>query len=98
MITSITVLLVARQPAGRSQQILGPGIRINVNTAPWPVLRSLASPADIPDSVIWAILEYRNEPVDDLETEGLMIQEGAWRFSELVIAPASRVKTLWLPR
>lgn len=29
----------------------------------------------------------RNEPVKDLETEGLMIQEGAWRFSELVISP-----------
>ena len=32
----------------------------------------------------------RNEPVEDLETEGLMIQEGAWRFSELVIAPVER--------
>ncbi|MGI5818538.1 MAG: hypothetical protein ACOX9R_10640 [Armatimonadota bacterium] len=32
----------------------------------------------------------RNEPVEDLETEGLMIQEGAWRFSELTIAPAAR--------
>ncbi len=34
----------------------------------------------------------RNEPVDDLETEGLMIQEGAWRFSELVVAPVGRVE------
>jgi hypothetical protein len=34
----------------------------------------------------------RNEPVEDLPTQGLMIQEGAWRFSELVIAPMSRVE------
>ncbi|MFO8082330.1 MAG: hypothetical protein R6V07_18770, partial [Armatimonadota bacterium] len=32
----------------------------------------------------------RNEPVEDLESEGLMIQEGSWRFSELVIAPVER--------
>ena len=32
----------------------------------------------------------RNEPVEDLETQGLMIQEGQWRFSELVIAPVER--------
>ena len=32
----------------------------------------------------------RNEPVEDLSTQGLMIQEGAWRFSELVIAPSNR--------
>lgn len=29
----------------------------------------------------------RNEPVENLETQGLMIQEGAWRFSELAVAP-----------
>ena len=32
----------------------------------------------------------RNEPVGNLETEGLMIQEGAWRFSELVVAPLNQ--------
>ncbi|MGC9318851.1 MAG: hypothetical protein ACP5KN_12540 [Armatimonadota bacterium] len=32
----------------------------------------------------------RNEPVDDIETEGLMIQEGAWRFSKVTIAPVQR--------
>ena len=36
------------------------------------------------------VCSNRNEPVEDLSTEGLMIQEGAWRFSELVIAPVSR--------
>ncbi|MGI5818852.1 MAG: hypothetical protein ACOX9R_12230 [Armatimonadota bacterium] len=30
----------------------------------------------------------RNEPVEDLETEGLMIQEGQWRVSQLLLAPA----------
>ncbi len=34
----------------------------------------------------------RNEPVEDLETQGLMIQEGAWRFSQLVIAPLGRTE------
>jgi len=32
----------------------------------------------------------RNEPVKDLKTRGLMIQEGAWRFSELVVSPLSK--------
>ncbi|NQT12873.1 MAG: hypothetical protein HQ582_08990 [Planctomycetes bacterium] len=38
-----------------------------------------------PEAVI--ISSNRNEPVDNLQTQGLMIQEGAWRFSELAIAP-----------
>ncbi len=36
------------------------------------------------------IRSNRNEPVKDLETEGLMIQEGSWRFSELVVVPGGR--------
>ncbi len=36
------------------------------------------------------IRSNRNEPVADIEAQGLMIQEGAWRFSELVIAPLSK--------
>ncbi|MBN2308802.1 MAG: hypothetical protein JXR94_07530 [Candidatus Hydrogenedentes bacterium] len=36
------------------------------------------------------IRSNRNEPVDDVESDGLMIQEGAWRFSELVIVPVPR--------
>ncbi|NLF19744.1 MAG: hypothetical protein GX595_21135 [Lentisphaerae bacterium] len=32
----------------------------------------------------------RTEPVDDLETQGLMIQEGAWRFTEIALAPEGR--------
>lgn len=34
----------------------------------------------------------RNEPVENIATEGLMIQEGAWRFSELAIAAVGRAK------
>jgi hypothetical protein len=34
----------------------------------------------------------RTEPVRDLETQGLMIQEGAWRFSELVLAPLGKAE------
>lgn len=34
-----------------------------------------------------AIRSSRLEPVDDLENNGLMIQEGQWRVSELVIGP-----------
>ncbi|MDA0375006.1 MAG: type II secretion system protein GspK [Planctomycetota bacterium] len=43
----------------------GVGIRININTASRPVLRCLFSPAQMPDSVIEAILEWRNEPVEE---------------------------------
>jgi hypothetical protein len=43
-----------------------------------------------PETIV--VRSNRNEPVEDLETEGLMIQEGAWRFSELVIAPAARAE------
>jgi hypothetical protein len=39
----------------------GEGIRINLNTAPGPVLRCLFDPGKVPDSVIEAILRYRNE-------------------------------------
>lgn len=39
----------------------GEGIRININTAPGPVLRCLFDPGKVPDSVIEAILRYRNE-------------------------------------
>ena len=38
------------------------------------------------------VCSNRNEPVEDLKTQGLMIQEGAWRFSELVVAPGSKAE------
>jgi hypothetical protein len=34
----------------------------------------------------------RNEPVADLETQGLMIQEGNWRSSELTITPLDKAE------
>lgn len=34
----------------------------------------------------------RIEPVNNIETQGLMIQEGAWRFSELTIAPLGKAQ------
>lgn len=43
----------------------GLGIRININTATRPVLRSLFSAGEVPDSVIDAILRWRNEPVEE---------------------------------
>jgi len=55
---------------------LGPGVRINLNTAPRAVLQALAPTAEIPGSVIESILRYRNEieekkakPGDDQELE-----------------------------
>jgi hypothetical protein len=45
---------------GSEGELLGPGVRININTVPPALLRSLANPADIPEAVIDAILEYRN--------------------------------------
>jgi hypothetical protein len=49
------------------QQPLGLGIRININTATRPVLRSLFSPAEFPDEVVEAILRWRNEPMEEAD-------------------------------
>ncbi len=46
----------------------GVGIKININTAPRPVLRCLFSAAEMSDMVLDAILRYRNE---EEETEDL---------------------------
>jgi len=43
------------------------------------------------DAVI--VRSIRTEPVKDLETQGLMIQEGAWRFSELIISPLGKAES-----
>jgi uncharacterized membrane protein YgcG len=43
------------------EESLGPGVRINLNTAPRAVLQCLASTAEIPGSVIESILRFRNE-------------------------------------
>lgn len=36
------------------------------------------------------VRSMRTEPVQDIEAQGLMIQEGAWRFSELGLAPLDK--------
>jgi len=42
------------------------------------------------DAVI--VRSSRIEPVKNLPTQGLMIQEGAWRFSELAVAPLRKAE------
>ncbi|MFZ2643250.1 MAG: hypothetical protein WA117_19815 [Verrucomicrobiia bacterium] len=42
------------------------------------------------DAII--VRSSRIEPVKKIETQGLMIQEGAWRFSELAIAPLDKAE------
>ncbi len=46
--------------------------------------------AQTSDAVI--LRSTRTEPVKDIETQGLMIQEGAWRFSELLVAPLGKAE------
>jgi hypothetical protein len=43
-----------------------------------------------PDAVV--LRSIRTEPVKQLEKQGLMIQEGAWRFSELAVAPLGKAQ------
>lgn len=46
---------------GSEGELLGPGVRMNINTIPPVLLRSLANRTDVPESVVDAILEYRNK-------------------------------------
>ena len=48
----------------------GLGIKININTASWPVLRCLVDRSEISDSVIEALLRYRNEEAETEEEGG----------------------------
>lgn len=52
------------------EKALGPGIRININTAPRAVLQALAPVSEIPGSVIESILRYRNEIEEEKEQGG----------------------------
>ncbi len=73
------------QPGGEEQpppQPDGLGILVNVNTAPRAVLRALFPPERIPDRVIDAILEYRNE-VDEEATREEQEQGGTDQGTEL---------------
>lgn len=58
-------------PSAPAQQPLGEGIRININFAPRAVLRAIMPEAAIPDSVIDAILRFRNE----VDTEAMEAEE-----------------------
>ena len=51
-----------------AEQPLGVGIRININTAPRPVLRCLFPPTQVSDTVIDAIIRYRNEEMEETDT------------------------------
>lgn len=46
----------------------GVGIKVNVNTATWPVLRGVLPEGEVPDRVIDGIIRYRNE-VDEEATQ-----------------------------
>ncbi len=59
-------------------QVLGPGLRININTARPAVLYALEGEGDIPRTVIQAILRYRNEE----DEEAQAAQEGEAQQSE----------------
>lgn len=62
----------------------GEGIRINLNTAPGPVLRCLFDPGKVPDSVIDAILRYRNEVDEEaMAKEEEETGETAYDYGEL---------------
>lgn len=50
------------------QQPEGLGVKVNVNTAPWPVLRAVLPADRVPDRVIDAIIQYRNE-IDEEATQ-----------------------------
>src|SRR5262249_55060043 len=52
-------------PNAPPPQPVGEGIRININFAPRPVLRSLMPAGRMPDSVIDAIIKWRNEEDPD---------------------------------
>ncbi len=73
---------------GSEGEILSPGVRININTVPPALLRSLMNRAEIPDTVIQAILEYRNKvdeeardaaesAADDSGDPGLLANDGS---------------------
>lgn len=54
----------------------GVGVRININTASRFVLRCLFTTSQLPDSVLDAILEYRNEDAPEEDEEGGADGEG----------------------
>jgi hypothetical protein len=82
----------ANDPNAPAQQPLGEGIRINVNFASRPVLRALMPEAAIPDSVIDAILRYRNEPDPDAQEEDGGIGATAYDFGGLELGGEQKLR------
>lgn len=60
-------LAPSTDPNAPPVQPLGEGIRVNINLASRPVLRAIMPEAAMPDSVIDAILRFRNEPDPEAE-------------------------------
>ena len=73
----------ARQPDGV-------GIKVNINTVTWPVLRGLFREEEVPDRVLDGILRYRNE-VDEEATQEASDSEAeqASDFGDLMLGTQS---------
>ncbi len=82
----------ANDPNAPAQQPLGEGILININFASRPVLRALMPEAAIPDSVIDAILRYRNEPDPDAQEEDGGIGATAYDFGGLELGGEQKLR------
>lgn len=77
-----------------SEQPIGVGIKVNINTAPRAVLRCLFPEHELPNTVIDAILRYRNEEEEEAEGEGLDDSDlaGAEYFGDLNLGEQPRRK------
>ena len=73
---------------GNKDDALGPGVRINVNLAPRPVLECLESENEIPRSLVDALLRYRNEVDEEAENK----EEGDEASAELEELEGGRQK------
>lgn len=82
----------ANDPNAPPPQPEGQGIRINLNTASRPVLRSLWPEAKIPDAVIDAILKYRNEEEEQTPEELAAATTNAREFGDLQLGSQKKRK------
>lgn len=72
----------------------GVGIRININTVTRPVLRCLMKPGQISDSVIDAILRYRNEEAEEEEGAEKTTEELS-EYSDMVMEGTEKKKKIF---
>lgn len=80
-------------PNAPPPQPLGEGIRVNVNLAPRAVLRALMPVAAMPDSVIDAIVRYRNEVDPEAqEAEQSSTDTSAYDFGQLELGEEPKKK------